>query len=449
MFRRVIKISGIDQATFFSLVNKTVVIGFSVVTLGLVISYFSPDRQGYYYTFTSLLVLQSLLEVGMGTVLVQFVSHEWSSLHLDARANLAGEELALNRIGALVAIGLRWYLYAAVAFFVLVGAAGTLLLTRHGIPTGVLTPWWLLCGAVSISILQVPLRSFLEGSNQIARVQKIATANFAFGSVAGWIAIICGLQLNALSISAGTTAIFGLGLFGRAASPFIDLARKGIGTSSFSWRDEFWPQQWRIALSWTCGFFMFQSFVPILFYFQGPVAAGRMGASLQIYSSVNSVASAWIYARGPRMGILGANGKFGELKALVRATLIRSSAVAATCAIFALAGYGVLKYFNYKVDRFTGVGSLLALLLALIVLQRANVETLAIRFQKIEPFVLSSIASAFLVCLSNLVMSKYYGDFGVCSAFAIIMAAITVPWCHRIYLTSISSLSTRNCNFET
>jgi hypothetical protein len=440
MLGRVIQSAGIDDAVFFSLLNKAAVICFTAVTLGLVLIHFSPENQGYYYTFTSLLVLQSFLEMGMGVVLAQFLSHEWSRIHFDASGHLAGEESALNKVSALVSVACRWYVGAAVAFLLLVGTGGSFLISRHGATGEVLAPWWILCTSVSISILQIPLRSMLEGSNQIARVQKIATLVSLFAATASWTAIIAGLGLYSLAISAGVSAGTGLILFGRACVPFLRVMARKFEASCFSWRDEFWPQQWRIAVSWSSGFFMFQSFVPILFYFQGAVPAGRMGASLQIYNAINAVASAWAYSKGPQMGILGSRGKVVELQETVRHVLLRSSLVCGSCAVLVIIVLVVMDRQGIWLDRFVGVNAMAVLLLALVVLQRSNIETLAIRFQKAEPFVAISILSALLVCLSNVVLSIYSSVLAVCIGYAIVMIFVTAPCVHLIYKSRIRSL---------
>jgi hypothetical protein len=445
MLKRAIHLVGIDQAVFFSLLNKIAAISFGMVTLALVISRFSPDQQGYYYTFTSLLVLQAFLELGMGVVLVQFVSHEWAKLRLTESGCIVGDDIALRRTASMVGVGLQWYLAASTVFFVAVGPLGIFLLDRHEHAANVSTAWWVLCAAVSISILQIPLRSFLEGSNQIPLVQKLATVVLASSSVAGWIAISSDLGLYALSITAGTNAVLGLALFGRACTPFLRLASRKSPISAFSWRKEFWPQQWRTAISWMCGFFMFQSFVPVLFYNEGAIVAGRMGASLQIYNAINSIASSWIYARGPRLGMLGAMGKVSELRSIVRAALIRSSAVASIAAVLALASLALMTHFNYKADRFIGVYSMAALLATAVVLQRSNVETLAVRFQKVEPFVPVSVLTAIIVFISNVAMSKFYGVFAVCVSFGLIVGSVLTPWVHRLYVDIVdaSGLATR------
>lgn len=432
--------AGIDRPTFYVLLNKVALLASSIVTLALVVVKFSPELQGYYYTFRSLMVLQTLVEAGMGTVLVQFVSHEWIRLSLGRSGRIEGDVPALARIAALTRLALRWYAWTAIAFFAVVGLIGSVLLTRRGaVPEDVMWPWWLLCAAVAISVFQIPLQAILEGSTQIARAQRIVTYALVCSSVAAWLSIILGLELYALPIAATLTAIVSLAGLGHACVPFLRLAKENRSESSFSWRREFWPQQWRIAVSWISGFLMFQSFVPVLFYFRGPVAAGRIGTSLQMYNAVNQIASSWSYARGPRMGALGASGKLAELRTLVRSTTIRATVVAGSGAIVVLAAIAAVKYLHIRADRFTGLDSLFALLVAAVTLQRSNVETLAVRFQKIEPFLVPSTVCAVVALASNIAMSRYFDTFGVCAAYAVIIIFLLTPWTHGIYRVALPS----------
>lgn len=45
----------------------------------------------------------------------------------------------------------------------------------------------------------------------------------------------------------------------------IKLIKEKTGDFRVSWKTEIWPLQWRIALSWLSGYFIFQLFTPILF----------------------------------------------------------------------------------------------------------------------------------------------------------------------------------------
>ena len=46
-------------------------------------------------------------------------------------------------------------------------------------------------------------------------------------------------------------------------------------TDTISYMKEIFPNQWKIALSWVSGYFIFHFFNPVLFA-EGPVVAGQM-----------------------------------------------------------------------------------------------------------------------------------------------------------------------------
>src|SRR6266850_5266887 len=88
----------IDRAVFFGLLSRIWGLAAGGVTAILIATYFSPELQGYFYTFTTILALQVFAELGLGTVAVQFASHEWSKLSLDKSGHIVGDKDALSRL---------------------------------------------------------------------------------------------------------------------------------------------------------------------------------------------------------------------------------------------------------------------------------------------------------------------------------------------------------------
>ena len=93
LLRRILHKAEIDRPVFFGLLTKIWAVGAGLVTAFLIVKHFSPAVQGYYYTFASLLALQVFVELGLGTVLVQFAAHEWSRLSLTSTGAFAEMEL--------------------------------------------------------------------------------------------------------------------------------------------------------------------------------------------------------------------------------------------------------------------------------------------------------------------------------------------------------------------
>ena len=64
------------------------------VTVLVIATSYSPELQGYFYTFIAILTAQVLLEMGLGTALQQIASHEWAFLRFDRSSGFSGEEQA-------------------------------------------------------------------------------------------------------------------------------------------------------------------------------------------------------------------------------------------------------------------------------------------------------------------------------------------------------------------
>jgi hypothetical protein len=425
---------GIDKAVAFLVVGRIWKLIAGIVILVMVTTWFTPEVQGFYYTFSSMIFLQTLLELGFGMVLIQFVSHEWAHLGFNQRGEIEGDARSLSRLSSLVRLGIKWYLAIAVVFLGVIGTAGYFFLAQNKADVGFEKPWWCLCVTIAFSISLIPFRCLLEGTNQIARSQQIYFISDFFASIAGVVAILYGAGLYTLAVINGISAALGLLLLIPASLPLYKILKLEDGNNAVSWKNEFWPQQWRIGVSWLSGFFMFQAFVPVMFYLHGAVIAGKMGAGIAVYNAINSFSQSWTYAAVPKMGMLSAKKNFSVLRMLIRHTYLRSVVACIVFSAGAILVIYLLHIYNIpQAKRFPGLIPMLIFLTTLIAMQLSNVETQAIRFQKREPFVINSIVSAFLVLGSNIFLGKCFGITGAAIGFALVMLLITIPWCHRIY----------------
>src|ERR1700722_5120239 len=84
LWRRLVHFSGFDNAVAFGFLARVWSMGAGVVALLLIAAFFTPQIQGFYYTFTSLVALQVFAEMGLGQVIIQFAAHEWAHLKLEA-----------------------------------------------------------------------------------------------------------------------------------------------------------------------------------------------------------------------------------------------------------------------------------------------------------------------------------------------------------------------------
>ena len=75
----------IDRAVSYGVSSAFIQVFSSPITILLIVKYLSPESQGFYYTFASLIALQTYVELGMSVVVVNTASHEWSKLSIDEK----------------------------------------------------------------------------------------------------------------------------------------------------------------------------------------------------------------------------------------------------------------------------------------------------------------------------------------------------------------------------
>jgi hypothetical protein len=305
---------GLDRAVVFSLVLKFWQSGAGLLGLFLIGIYFPPEVQGFYYTFTSLVALQSFVELGLYLVITNLASHEWAKLRLNRDGEIEGDTHALSRLVSLGRFVFKWYAVAAIGFFLLAGVGGYWFLSNAKAP-GIdwQIPWLLHIVFSSVLLWCMPFLSLLEGCDQVAVVAKFRVWQSLASSLGFWVAIVSGANLwaaPALSMLAAGFCVYYLIVSRRDFfRPFFKLP----ATTGMDWKLEILPMQWRLALQGVVNYFVFSLLTPVMFQYHGPVVAGQMGMSLQLVNAVQSVASIWMLTKTPRFGVLVAQRQFAKL----------------------------------------------------------------------------------------------------------------------------------------
>ena len=283
----------------------------------LIASIFSPELQGYYYTFGSLLALQSFAELGFGLVISQFSSHEWSKLRLDETGKIVGDSRALSRLASLTKFSLKWFTGGGI--FILFGLGiGGYFFFAHSLHQDVhwMFPWFCLCILTGIIFTLNPIWAVLEGCNQVSNVYTFRFYQNLISRLLVWMAIIVGAGLWITTISSMVLLLCSIWFLHKKYFIFLKTIFNVLIVERINWWKEVWPMQWRFTLSGISGYFSFYFFIPILFKYHGAVVAGQMGMSWSIISLVGTISSSWVYPKVPRFGILIAQKKYKELDEL-------------------------------------------------------------------------------------------------------------------------------------
>ena len=145
-------------------------------------------------------------------------------------------------------------------------------------------PWILLITATSLNLLLSPIFAFFEGINKVKDVACIRMATQITSLFCIWSVLIFGGKLYTASVASLINFIINLILlfnYKNLISSLKSLFDVPVN-SKIQYFKEIFPFQWRIALSWMSGYFIFQLFNPVLFAFSGAEAAGHMGMTLTV-----------------------------------------------------------------------------------------------------------------------------------------------------------------------
>ncbi|MHC4945615.1 MAG: polysaccharide biosynthesis protein [Planctomycetota bacterium] len=421
----------LDRAALYAMLFRSLGIVTGPITVLVIAAAFTPELQGYYYTFIAVLSLQTLIELGLGAAIQQVASHEWARLEMDESGGIRGDEESLSRLSTVARFAIKWYASAAGIAILALGMGGYFFFAASPEHPDLAwkSPWVLLAAFTGLNLLLSPGLPILEGCNQVAQVYRFRLFQGIVIRIALWLGMLLGGGLWALVLERGL-ALFLCGLFYiiRFARFFSDLLRKSDLQHRF-WREEIWPLQWRFAVVWISGFLP-TLFIPALFAIQGPIAAGRIGMTWSITSALMSVSFAVILARMPRFAICIANREFDDLDRLFSLSLRSAVVLFLGGSIAFIGALYLLEQAGYELaDRFLSIlPTTLFLSAVFLQLIRFSLGTY-LRAHKREPYLLLSVIEAVLTLAILYPLAKNYGATGLAFGFLIVSAILIFPAC--------------------
>lgn len=424
----------IDRAVMLGLLSRMWSLIAGPISLVLIGLYFSPQVQGYYYVFFTLLALQVFVELGIGAVIQQFASHEWAKLKRTDSGQVVGCSVALDRLTSIAFVGVKWFGVGGLIASVGLSIGGYLFLASSpDVGVSWQAPWLTLATLTGVVIFMQCFWSILEGCNQVISLYKYRFYQGILSQSLCWLAMILGAEIWAAIISTTVTIMCALYYLGRFHLNFFTSILKNNNNviDSRMWFKEMLPFQWRIALSWAGGYFCFSLFVPVLFKFHGAEVAGQMGMTWSLIQVVGTIGGAWLSPRVPQFAMAVARKDYQQLDFLfwrvTRATVMVSCIVAIVIYLFVL-GLSLIdtpltKIFSGRLLSPTVVAIfLVAQLLMVISLPFSSY----MRAHKQEPVMTLSLLAALLIGSSTLILGKNYAGLGVASGY-LVTHIIVIP----------------------
>lgn len=437
---------GVDKAIAYSS-GARVIQGFTGVgSMFFISTFLTGVEQGFYFTFGSILALQVFFELGLTGIMTQYVAHEASHLALDENNEYQGEEKYKSRLASLVHFCVKWYSVLAVFIFVFLNVVGYIYFNKFGDNQGETvewqTPWMLISVATAVQLFVSPLTSILTGLGFVKQTSKISFYQQLITPLCIWAGLACGLKLY----------VTGIGYLINVSIWFVLTHRQGLlvvlknlWNTSISERvaymAEIFPYQWRIALSWVSGYFIFQLFNPVLFATEGAVVAGQMGMTLQALNAIQSFAFSWLNTKVPLYSRLIALKDYVQLDSIFNKTLKQMVAICT----FLLASFyvfiAILRFSQFHIgntvlaDRFLDYLPMLLMIIPVFLQQFVNSWATYLRCHKKEPFLVNSVVGGILCMSSTLGLGNLFGLYGITIGYCAI-TILLFPWGYWLYYSN-------------
>lgn len=388
----------------------------------------NPEAQGYFFTFMSLVSSYILVELGFSSAIINFCSHEFAVIyHSKSERDVSDARSRVNGLARLVTL---WFASASLVFCASLIVLGYFLFASQS--TGELAwpwPWVMLCLVLIFDVALLPFFFLLEGGNQVRTVYAYRSlkAIVLYGTM--WVGLFFGAELWSIGIAYAATVPLSLYvIFVTKRAFFEEFLFKKVDGPKISWWDEVFPYQWKIAISWVCGYVTTWSITPVSLLLYGPVIAGKIGFTWSIAMGVIAISNSVITIQAPKMGQYVARKSYRDLDRVV-AKFGAFSVALSMCggAVVLLGTYG-LEYFGFAMaNRMLPVNNSIFIFLGLSVLQVTQPMAVYLRAYKKEPFLVVSIGFSILFIGLIFVLNRYLDTFAISVSYFLTCLFFVLP----------------------
>jgi hypothetical protein len=426
-----------DRDIFFTLFYRVWGVVAGIVTIVLIPTTLTAVEQGYYYTFASGIGIQVFFELGLNQVVVQIVAHEIAVNSSKSVFEIEKNIICTSGLLNIYRFMSRWYLVMGLLFLVISSALGLWFLSKSDYPIEKNNQkiWIIIVFFTAINLWFGHRFSILEGHGKIATVAGIRFVQSIVGYILTWISMVLGGGVFSITIIPIVSAFSSLIWFNLMDKTFVSNPSENTQNASrLNWHLDVFPVQWRMAVSWISGYFVFHLIQFVVFKSFGPVEAGKIGLTFSIFAAITTVGLSWINAKNQLFISCASKGDYLLLNHTFDKVFTRSFAF-----VFLLSTFlPVLIYFMGKMG-FQIVNRLpnLKILTATAVLTISNSVVFALatymRAHRKEPMLPISVASAVLSVVLLYINSKI--NLNVLIYFHMLTSVVVVlPWSVSLYL---------------
>lgn len=431
LINRLLNTLGIDGAILYTSSARIIQAGGSIITLLLIAKFLSKEEQGFYYTFTSVLAIQIFFELGLSGILTQFVAHEMA--HLELENNIfKGEQKYISRLASIIHFSAKWYFIFALLLIIALILGGGIFFYKN--TQGVEhiqweVPWLMVSIFGGLNLLISPIMAILQGMHKVKEIAKLTFIQQIIVMIVSWISLILGAKLYLVAINLMMNFFILLILYGLSGylKLLYNLLKYKVIEKINYWKEIF-PYQWKIALSWASGYFIFQALNPIVFSFYGAVVAGKLGMTITILNGILALVISWTSTKIPLWSSYIAKREYDELDKSVIYTIKKSTLVAFLGISGAIILIGGLQYFNLNLgNRFLPIELAFILLMTIPINNVINIWSASLRSFKKEPFLFVALMVGLFSITEVYITAKFFSLTILIVGYFLVFALVSLP----------------------
>lgn len=429
-----------DKAAIYAIAQKLWQSLSGALTLFLLLNYVTEVELGYYYAFSSLIGLQMIFELGLSTIVRQFISHEVAKITVKDNYYF-GRKQYTNRLSSLIVKSLMVYLVICILIVLILIPAGLYFFSSTVESYDVIwkNPWVLLVIFASINCFITIVVSILEGLGYIARVKKVIFLATIVSSLGVWSTLYLGEPLYSLVILNFVNAVFvsiwvARNHTGYFIQAFRNYRRYKSIKSALIWRKEIWPLQWKMGISWLGGYFMFYIVNPLAFKYYGPEFSGKLGLLFQISNLCLSVTAALITTKMPMFSRMVSLGNISQLDDYFNRLQIISATGFFLLSTIVFTSFQVAKYFELSFSQnILSNSSIIIILMMTFARNLINGHACYIRSFKYEKHALNAIITGVAVAIVLPIVGQVSSSGNFIIAYASVVLLFSYPHSRYIF----------------
>ena len=393
-------------ATFF---NQACRLISGPLMLLLIPLYLTEEQQGYWYLFGSVAALSTFADLGFSNIILQFSAHEYASLKNGNEGLLEGQPENIKKMGSFLRFVIGWLSAICSIVYPIIFIVGIYFLVRDKVLSIYIVPWIIYSIGSLINFFNNSILSFLEGMNQIAKIQKSRLMVSFLNTLLIVLGLMLHLKVITISIAMFLSSSF---MFFTIFKTFGKIVKQMWCESrnfNYPWKQEILPLFKKYILSFASGYFLFQIYTPLMHLFHGAEYSGKVGITMSLVNAAFSFGNIFIYTITPQINILVEKKDWGALDRLFKKRLLFSLVTYVFiwgCFGFFVYLFGEISLINKILSRFLAYRGIAILAICYFFQLLINSWAIYLRGHKQEPYWLTGIFAAIWVFLVTLIVGR-------------------------------------------